>query len=104
MPPVRHLDGLGGASSIGKARLGEGWMVQAWAGGSADHDKRIYVHESWLLAAHVRIAEVPHLPPAPAGGSSLFAAKGRRLTRASAVSVKRSCFGEEVPRAAVGWY
>jgi hypothetical protein len=44
----------------------EGWVVRAWADGPADHGKRIYVHESWVLAAYVRVAEVP--APTPDSG------------------------------------
>lgn len=37
----------------------EGWVISAWAGGAPAHGERVYVHQAWTDAAHIRIAEAP---------------------------------------------
>jgi hypothetical protein len=41
----------------------EGWVISAWAGGTPAHGERVYVHQSWVDAAHIRVAEVPRPQP-----------------------------------------
>jgi hypothetical protein len=41
--------------------LWEGWVISAWAGGAPAHGEKVYVYQSWVDAAHLRIAEA--LPP-----------------------------------------
>lgn len=41
----------------------EGWVITAWAGGGPAHGEKIYVHQSWIDAAHIRVAEAPKPRP-----------------------------------------
>ena len=37
----------------------EGWVISAWAGGTPAHGEQVYVHQAWVDAAHIRIADAP---------------------------------------------
>jgi hypothetical protein len=41
----------------------EGWVISAWAGGAPPHGEKVYVHQAWTDAAHIRIADAPKPDP-----------------------------------------
>lgn len=41
----------------------EGWVIQAWAGGAPAEQARVFVHQSWVAAAHIRLAEAAKPQP-----------------------------------------
>ncbi|GAA1946202.1 hypothetical protein GCM10009798_01480 [Nocardioides panacihumi] len=41
----------------------EGWVISAWSGGAPAHGEKVYVHQAWTDAAHIRIADAPRPQP-----------------------------------------